>query len=264
MNHRRRKAAQTFEGLLVSAGVLQTGRAGKRRQPGHAIDLAVRPGAARFGRTEQRHDGFAHRRRDVHRPGIVRHQQFTEPDPFNHRRQRCPASQIETPPRFRPRDPFAQSGVGAAAQNGKAQIAVIAGQTPHQLGEILDRPAFVVPTRARLQRQPTRGVRAPRLLDRGLRLRPNRQPGEIPMHRHPQMAEHFQVPIHRVRVKTRPRHGQIVKSARPFAGVVQPDREVAIGQPGEQPAARETLQIDHPVKLKGAHLAHAGQHFVPV
>ena len=67
-----------------------------------------------------------------------------------------------------------------------------------------------------------------------------------------------------MRVVTGARHGHVVESARPFAGIVQADREVAVGQPGEESAAGEALQIDDPVEFQGAHLTHAGEQFIPV
>ena len=67
-----------------------------------------------------------------------------------------------------------------------------------------------------------------------------------------------------MRVKAGARHGKIVKTARAFAVVVQPDAHTAVGEPGEQPAARQTLQIDHPIELHSPHLPDAGQQFVPM
>ena len=129
---------------------------------------------------------------------------------------------------------------------------------------MIEGPTFVAPARPGLQHHPARGIRSPFLLHGAGRLSARRQPDEIPVHRHAQAPEHFQIPIHRVRAKTGARHGDIVESARPFAGIVQADRQAAIGQPGEQPAAGQALQIQHPVELARAHLPDAGHHFVPV
>ena len=56
----------------------------------------------------------------------------------------------------------------------------------------------------------------------------------------------------------------VVESARPFAGFVEADGELAVGQPGEDAAAHEALQIDDPVEVLQPQPPHAAPDFVPV
>ena len=84
------------------------------------------------------------------------------------------------------------------------------------------------------------------------------------MNRHPQQAQRFQIPIDRMGVKGRSSHDQIVKATRAFARVIETDGQLTVGQPRKRSAARQALQIDHPIELESAHAPNTGQQFVPV
>src|SRR5271154_860038 len=66
----------------------------------------------------------------------------------------------------------------------------------------------------------------------------------------------------RVKIFAWDRH--IIKSARPLAGIIQPDQKILARQPAKDRAAQQTLQINDQVELLGAHPADAVDHFRPV
>ena len=58
--------------------------------------------------------------------------------------------------------------------------------------------------------------------------------------------------------------GNVVKSPRAFADLVEADEEFSVGEPRERAAAREALEINDPVEILRPHPAEAAEHFRPV
>src|SRR5258706_1127985 len=85
-NQRGRKSLQTSVRLRVSAARGKAGRAGKVN-PQNTFELAIRPGAARFRRAEQRDERLAERGGGMHPAGVIRHHESAEAHPFEHFRQ---------------------------------------------------------------------------------------------------------------------------------------------------------------------------------
>ena len=136
----------------------QAGRAGQV-DPQDIFELAIRAGAARFGRAEQRDERFAERGGHVHRAGVVGDHQIAEPHPLDHFRQgslrRTNSGNV---PVSASRNDFAERFVFLAAQNGETRVGKFFGQQPDQFGKIFNRPAFVLPARAGLERQSKRAI----------------------------------------------------------------------------------------------------------
>src|SRR6185437_10101493 len=94
------------------------------------------------------------------------------------------------------------------------------------------------------------------------------KPLELTMNRHAEPRQHGEIAVHGVRAGGSARGDNIVVEsctfARAFAVVVQSDAEVGIGEPGEEAAAGETLEIDGDIKSLRANLADGGIKFRPI
>src|ERR1035441_6731 len=144
---RRCQGAQAFFGSFKMTFWLQAGRAGEI-QAQNIFKLAIRTGAARLRRAEQRDERFAERGGGVHRAGVVRHHQITAANPLDHFRQRSSAAQIQAALRRGLKNNFAERLIVLAAKNGEANIRKFLRQRMDQFGKISGRPAFVFPAKA--------------------------------------------------------------------------------------------------------------------
>src|SRR4026207_704441 len=113
---------------------------------------------------------------------------------------------------------------------------------------MLRRPAFVRPSRSRLQDDPAVTGHWP-LLPHLLRNRgPRWQPAKIPVHGHLQHMKHLEVPGGGMGLLSQTRNANIIKTGCPLAGIVQANSKSAIGEPPENRAASQRLKIDHPIE----------------
>ena len=226
--------------------------------------MAVRAGAAGFGGAKERDQRLAERGGGVHRSGVVGDHQLAPPQPLDHFGQRSLAAQIQAACWGGARYDFAQRFVFRAAKNGEVPIWEIFREEADEFGKIFGRPAFIRPARAGLKGNPPRAIRWPFSFhfvgDCGL----FGQPLEIFVNRHAQMRQHGQIPIHGVGVKRGAPDSHVIKSPRAFADFVEADEKFPVGEPGERAAAREALEVNHPVEILFAHPADAAKHFRPV
>jgi len=81
---------------------------------------------------------------------------------------------------------------------------------------------------------------------------------------HAEVRQDGQIPIHGVRVKGVAWHGQVVKTARAFPDFIEAHQLFPVGQPGEDGAPREALQVNDQVEMLGAQATDAAAHLRPV
>ena len=84
------------------------------------------------------------------------------------------------------------------------------------------------------------------------------------MNRHAERRQHGQIPVHGVREKTLARNGEIIKAARAFADFIQTDEKFSAGEPCEDPAAQQALEVNDQVEMLRAQPPDAVEHFRPV
>ena len=83
------------------------------------------------------------------------------------------------------------------------------------------------------------------------------QPLEMVVDGHAEVGQHGQIPIHRVGVERGAADRQIIKAARAFADFVEADEKFAVGEPRERAAARQALEVNHPIEILFAQPADA-------
>ena len=200
----------------------------------------------------------------MHRPGVVRHQQIAQAQEFDHLRQRRFPCEIQTTLRRSAEDFLAQRRIVLATEDGEARVRHRGGGLLHELCEVRHRPAFVHPTRARLQGDPTRASEIPFRFHAGRHGGSFWQPVEIMFHFHAERRQHGEIPIHGVRVIGRAADDDVVETVRAFARFVETGEKFPVGEPREDAGAREALQIDDEIELVRAEPRDGAQHFRPV
>ena len=136
-----------------------------------------------------------------------------------------------------------------------------------EFNPVLNGPAFVVPSPPGQQGHPARISWMPFLFDLRGNFRAARQPVKIPMHGHAEQGQDGQITINGVQMRGGARRGEVVEGAGAFAGafaqIVEADGQAGVGEPGEEGAAGQSLQINGPVKAVLAHGAQAAGNLRP-
>ncbi len=125
-------------------------------------------------------------------------------------------------------------------------------------------PAFVQPAGAGLQGDPMGAVSGPAGAQGGGGGGVFGEPDKVVVYGHAEPGEDGKIPVHGVGVIGAAGDGDIVETARAFAGFVETHEKFPAREPGKRAAAGETLEIDHEVKLLGAQPADAADHFRPM
>jgi hypothetical protein len=230
----RPHARQTFERHGARA---QSRRKQGRHSTGYdrtTCLLAVGPRSDRIRRAEQRHHRRPHRRRDVHRPGVVRHQQAGRAtQQTGQQAYRGLSRQIN---RFRThasRSPPATPAAPPARPSSTTGTPITPPESRSaDLGKVLRRPAFRLPTRRHVHRHPDlmravdsrRGSSIVSTACWSSGRSDEREPRRGHWTRRPQRLGHEQVPIDRVHRHGRNRHplGVTQRAALPRRGKPDP------------------------------------------